>query len=90
MATLVVAAEEDSNRLIERGRPSKARTSVNEAIHFALCGIRANNPATHPIDLQKLDFHLFTSGYLKESFSKKVETNATDAIVFEVLGEWSK
>jgi hypothetical protein len=28
MATLVVAAEEDSNSLTERGRPSKARTSV--------------------------------------------------------------
>jgi hypothetical protein len=52
MATLVVAAEEDSNRLTERDRQAvQARTSVNKAIHFALRGIRANNPATHPIDL---------------------------------------
>jgi hypothetical protein len=58
LANLVIADQDDSTRRNKDGSPSKARTFVNAVIHDALQNIVPEDPSTHPIHLEKLNFNV--------------------------------
>jgi len=73
MGILAVAHEEDQSRRTQSGAPSKLRNSINNAIHNALSNIQAENPSTHPMNLENLNFHILAC-YMS-TFSKTYTCN---------------
>ena len=59
LANLVIADQDDSTRRNKNGSPSKARPSINAVIHNALQSIVAEDPSTHPIHLEKINFNVY-------------------------------
>ena len=83
MASFTVSHEEDCAHRTKSGKPSKLRTSLNKSIQEALSNISADDPSTHPLYLNKLNFH--TLACFLSTLSKAFTRNSSpdDTIIVE-------
>ena len=86
MATFTVSHEEDCAHRTQSGKHSKLRTSLNKSIQEALSNISADDPSTHPLYLNKLNFHALAC--FLSTLSKTVTRNSSpgspdDTIIVE-------
>ena len=80
MATFTVSHEEDCARRTKSGKPSKLRTSLNKSIQEALSNISADDPSTHPLYLNKLNFHTLACflSTLSKTFTRNSSPGSPD------------
>jgi len=83
MATFIVSHEEGCTCRTKSGKPSKLRTSLNKSIQEALSSISADDQSTHPLYLNKLNFHTLACclSTLSKTFTR--HSSPDDTIIVE-------